>query len=199
MAGQVIIKRYELWIAIVTLIGTLALAGVALVKQFQTSDSLKNISVKIEDSEDLRKIIQKPLEGVWRYNMAYDSFHSKAERWNALGRAIFLWKQGNKYEVYIGASLFELNAGNGEQIVTWFLRGDLPASLEGYPSAPFSLTVEYMGRTSSRPEFKSAKVTTSTFIEMEITKMSKDGNALEISGKYKSRKTSGVLTLTKIN
>jgi len=192
------IKRYQLLIALTTLVGALIVSGVSVYQQMANAKQLGTLSATIKDSEDLRHALLKPLEGVWDLQIDYKKFHGK-NGYQAEGKAIFIWKPDrNKYLIYVGLGASK-KAETFDNSVTWFLESHINANQYGYPAETFKQEFKYIYRTGIE-EFKHPTarrvVTTMNYVRPEsIT------NSHIITGtlliKDESSITKSIITFTK--
>ncbi len=133
---EVSVKRYELWIAMATIIGTLIISTTSLWKLYLDKQDKHNL--EIINSKDLRKTLKMPLEGSWSYTMIYPKFHGTYKDWKGQGRAIIMWDIDKEhYDVLFGGKVFSLS-GDGSDIsptVTYLLRGIINSDNKGFPSS----------------------------------------------------------------
>ncbi|MEX0967284.1 MAG: hypothetical protein WD077_08595 [Bacteroidia bacterium] len=184
------IKRYELWIGIVTLIGILILSGTSLVKQYL--DSKQTPQIVIKDAQDIRNLIKMPLEGKYSIKMDYSSFHSDSREWRGTGMAYIIWNSdNNKYEMLLGGMVFLLSHDNPDHKphVTYLVKAQIFTDDNGKPSTakiPFKyITAMGVEGFQSRSDHH--------FVLGQIDYF----NLTEIILYYESNNTKGKLTLIK--
>lgn len=184
------VKKWEFAIVSCGLIGTLITSIIGVYQGFQSNAKLGLIQVSIQDTEDIRRALAKPLEGVWDYTIKYDKFRGKQGDWEANGTAILMWLPAEeRYDVYIGSSLTKTGESYGDQIITWFLKGSLKAHKSGEPKNPFEIKFIYEHRTSSDPKYKTPGSRTVTLKPVKITERNIDNKPTEFIGEFKLRNT----------
>jgi len=192
------IKKYQLVIALVTLAGTLIVAGVSVYQQTENTQRLGTLDIAIKDSEGLRKALLKPLEGVWDVKVDYDKFHDEDD-YEAEGKAIFIWKpERNKYLIYVGMGASK-EEGTFDNCVTWFLESSIKANQFGIPHEKLTLEFKYIYRTGIEPFNHPGKRRVVT--EMNYIKPDTETEQHIIKGEYVTSKdsmyTKSTITFTK--
>ena len=143
---SVMVKRYELMIALVSLIGALTATTTSLIIQFRQGQRLAELQVTIRDTNELREALRKPLEGVWEYKLEFPKYFGQETPYISTGKAIIVWRHASSdYEVYIGYGVKQ--QWGAEEVVTGFLSGTLRANPDGWPDEPFALPMRYTHRT----------------------------------------------------
>lgn len=142
---NVAIKRYELWIAAIALIGVLVTSLIPVFKD-------EKAPIVIKDTKDIREAIKKPFEGVWQYQMSFTKFHGLDLEYQSTGTAVFNWiEETQSYEIFIGYSIHPKWAE--EKFVAAFTRGSMRANSAGWPSQSFEMSMRYEERVGRAGTF----------------------------------------------
>jgi hypothetical protein len=142
----VVIKRYELIIGVVSLVGALAATTTSLIIQYRQAQRLDMLQVTIRNADDLRESLRKPLEGVWDFKLEFSKFFGQEAPYISTGKAIIVWRAAsNDYVVYVGYGIKQ--QWGTEEIVTGFASGTLRANGDGWPVEPFEIPMRYDYRT----------------------------------------------------
>ena len=177
---------------------TLVVCVADLIASRQSFDRIGLIDATIQDTDELRDALKKPLEGVWDYEMEYTRLPDREGNWIAKGTAIFIWTPSKlRYDVYLGASLSELG-GSKAQLITWNLQSSLDGDQYGWPSDKFDIIWEYKGHTSSVPEWESPGSPIARFLGLTISEKTSQ-EATEIFGKYETPVTYGEFVMKRID
>jgi len=118
--------------------------GVSLLGIFQEHTK----PVVINDTTELRALLQKPFEGVWNYRIDFSIFFGRNENFVSTGKAIFLWNPAAiAYDVYIGYSIH--SGWSDERVIAAFLGGSMKADYTGWPSQEFEMNMQYLERVGT--------------------------------------------------
>lgn len=154
MAGEsqeITISRHQLIIAAITTCATLLVTSVSLYQILMQQEELKTVNLTIQNSTDLRHALEKPLEGVWHYNISYSKFHNDDENTPlSSGIAMFYWDASAK--VYDSLMAYKVSEKwkPQEDEITGFYLGSSRVNDDGIPKEDFVINAEYKGRTSRR-------------------------------------------------
>ena len=151
--GQV--KRIELWVAVITLVGAIVGFGISTYKDLKENKKLQQVGLVIKDTNDLRASLRKPLEGRWTMRIDFSSYFGNPGRWYSMGDAVMSWDPSARaYEVLLGYSVNSDRDAN-EKVVTGVIKGRIAAPDDsGWPTEPFDLTLNYVARTTTSPSHK---------------------------------------------
>ena len=131
----------------------LLLMCLIIFKQYQNSGEIEKLQVTITDTEELRKAIQKPLEGKWRVKIDWNKFHKDSiHKYLGEGIAFFYWNcTNNSYQIYITYSHYQQNSPEN-LLVTGVLLGDLNAEKNGMlRNRQNDIILKYIFRTGKPP------------------------------------------------
>lgn len=154
-----------------SIIAALITAAASILGTLLATDFFKDDETQIEISE-------KPLNGVWEYDVRFSKFHGIDKEFDSDGFLVLLWDEANgQYDVYHNYTInrsWQIN----EKVVTGFGTGVLAeVNSDGWPDNPFSLELDYIGRTGIE-EFKSPGSTSYTLKDL-MYKTSDDGKKIE--------------------
>ncbi len=178
MAEDIVVKKYQLYIAIISLLSTLLISVFGLFQMYQNSKKLGLIDIAISDTQELRKSLKKPLEGVFGYQANYDVFHGEKGPWQALGKAIFLWNPSkSSYDVFLAASLKDIESSQ-KDLLAWYFETEYKTDESGWPGLnedSVILKLNYVHRTTSVERWESGKGAPQAIFNLVIDKESKNG------------------------
>jgi hypothetical protein len=144
--ASVIVKRYELVIALASLLAALVATITSLIIQYRQVQRLDELQITIRDTNDLRESLRKPLEGLWEYKLEFAKYFGQESPYISTGKAIIIWQPtSNDYGVYIAYGVKQ--QWGVEEVVTGFLSGTLRTNGDGWPEEPFDLPMRYDHRT----------------------------------------------------
>lgn len=124
------IKKLQILIAIVTLIGVL-ITTLGTWKIFDTTNTIDSTSTDINDIKSL--LAEKPLEGQWHFYSDYEKYYDEPDPHllNGSGKAIIVWKNLEKrYDIHLS---YQIYRSAGQQLLTAVLQGFLTAGNDGWP------------------------------------------------------------------
>ena len=190
-----VLKRYELIIAVSSLLAVFIANVTSLIIQYQQVKRLNELQVTIRDVNDLRESLAKPLEGVWDYKLEFAKFFGDKDKpYESNGKAIIIWHSaGNYYDVYIGYGI-KYQWGT-EDVVTGLISGTLRTDEEGWPEQPFELPMRYDHRTG-KSGFERTITETFSFSNGSVQRDNSKKKAVRIILAYDDKKTTaGQVTL----
>jgi hypothetical protein len=191
---SVVVKRYELVIALISLVGALAATTTSLIIQYKQSQRLDELQVTVRDTNELRESLRKPLEGVWEYKLEFTKYFGKEEPYVSTGTAIIVWRPAsNDHEVYI---VYGIKPKWGvEEVVTGFISGTLRTNGDGWPEEPFEIPMRYIHRTG-KVGFERVIRETFSFVKGTIQRDATRRQAVQITMLYDDNETTvGKVTL----
>jgi hypothetical protein len=192
---SVMLERTKLWIAITSIAAAFVVGVFSLFQFYIQSQRVQTVSAAIRDTEDIRAALQKPLEGVWQYRLAFSRYFGRDSRYISTGTAIFLWEPAKRqYQVFVGYSISK--EWEKEKVVTGFLGGTLPADELGWPAPGFELAMKYLERTGTG-EFASPLSVTFTFTNGEYRKSPDGKRAEQVVARYGNSRSSGRMMLSR--
>ena len=190
MTDQFKYDRYQVILAIFSVLASFYV----IYQQFIQTEKLNNVQVAIEDNQDLRNSLTKPLEGVWSYKTHYTKFHGEEGDWESSGKAIFTWRPNDlRYEVFFASTIIK-RGETDNRLVTLFANGLLPSDYFGMPEDNFSIDVEYLGRTGVEP-YRNASYETFSYDDCRMEK-DQNGRVNKILTTFNSKKSYGEVTFT---
>ena len=156
-----------------------------------------NDYVMINNSNDLRELLTKPLEGVWKYSVKWDKYNNTKDEYMSYGTAIFIWDYSkHSYSVHIAYSIQKIDTEESS-IVTAFLLGTLEANNKGYATGK-EILFDYKGRTRNCTEEGVNLGLSPHPIKMyNIDCTMNKNDVYQINAKYKSKKSEGTVTFTR--
>jgi hypothetical protein len=146
------------------------------------------LQVAVTDTQSLRRALQKPLEGVWKYKEEYTMLHGLQGRWYGSGKAIFVWKPDeHRYDVYIWASVAKEHAPS-ITLLTFVLEGTLAADASGLPAPRARLPFSFAGRQATE-ELGEQHARDMTFTEFRIMSRKNSDEVITVCARYRSGTT----------
>lgn len=125
------VKRYEIVIAAITLIGTLIVSLTTLIglwsKQIRPEVSIANVA-------GLREALRMPLEGTWSYVTDYSRFHKRGPGFKGEGKAVITWDPAKQqYAMLLSGMVVDTTGDKREVVVVHSVEGTIPADQRGVP------------------------------------------------------------------
>ncbi len=190
------VKRYDLIIAVISLLGVIAATTTTLIMQHRQSQRLDLLQASIRDTDELRESLRKPLEGVWEHRIEFSKYFGQNIKYNSSGKAIFVWQAANSnYAVYIGYGIKK--EFGSEEVVSGFLTGTLQANKDGWPAEPFEINLRYAHRTG-KGDFERVGVETFSFVKGAATPDTMNrSRAGRITLEYETTLTFGKVTISR--
>lgn len=187
----------QFWTSLILLAVTVVLTAYAVYQQRIQSKRLSMMEIVISDSQSLRDSLRKPLEGTWSYTLDYTRFHGKEGSWQAVGKALFIWRSTeSSYDIYIGANVMEDNRPT-EVLVTFFLEGRLETDRSGWPEHRPSIEATYTARKGTE-EHKEPSRLHLQYTNIEYTKAPDGRHANLLTGHFLTSKTEGKVHLRRL-
>lgn len=169
---------------IISLVSTAILLVINII-QLVKAVRLEN-SKRIANITDLKKFLDKPLEGIWEMKGIFEKYHGNTARYVSSGFATFSWNEGKeKYDIWYSYSTQKEN--DNTDLVTAICSGSASGDKNGNVGKTVKMTMHIDYRTSadgananSRSfEFISKKITNQSdrITEIEIPFSSRDGQS----------------------
>ena len=91
----------QFWAAIIAFITNIIILITQVIQVYKLKKELRDVKIVINNTEDLREALKKPLEGMWEVRGVYTKFHNDIANYNSSGYVNFCWDDlHKKYDVY---------------------------------------------------------------------------------------------------
>ncbi len=173
---------------IISLISTALLLGINVI-QLVKAIKLEN-SKRIANISDLKKFLDKPLEGIWEMRGEFEKYHGNTARYVSSGFATFSWNESTeKYDVWYAYSTQKEN--DNTDLVTAICSGSASSKKNGNIGREIKMTMHIDGRTSA--DGVNANSRTFEFVSKNIIIQSDKAIEIEIPFCSGDKKTEGVI------
>ena len=119
-----------LWAALVGFATNIILLITQIVQVVNLKKQMNDVKVIVNNAEDLKQSLRKPLEGTWEVGGRYIKYHNIDDEFNCSGFVNFVWNDSKKeYDIYYVYSVRRRN--NSADLVTAYCKGIAAANDDG--------------------------------------------------------------------
>lgn len=155
----------EFAVAMVALLGNFLLVCVQIMQIYRLKKEFNDVKIVVNNISDLKRALNKPLDGVWEVRGEYELYHGTRQIHNCTGYSVFTWNEDEKrYEVYYSYSVRKEQ--DTVDLVTAICRGNARGDNNGDVGRKLVLDMRICSRSaadetnSNAPifEFKTEKI-----------------------------------------
>lgn len=184
--------NYQYLGAIIAFVTNIIILITQIVQVTKLKKEIKDVKIVVNNTSELKKALNKPLEGIWEVSGKYDRYHDDDTVHNCSGYANFIWDDINKkYNIKYSYSVRKEQSVS--DLVTAICSGDCRCNSNGEIDHNSRLKLKMTINSRSATDNIESISNSFEFISEKIT--SQGDGITEIKFPFKTRTSDGIFIL----